>query len=82
MKDMKKKINQYLLTICAIFVAVVGMVFWHLMDRFRWFKHIFIIETYASIAAAWNTSIPRHSSISEIVLNEKFTLPERILLTY
>ena len=30
MKDMKKKINQYLLTICAIFVAVVGMVFWHL----------------------------------------------------
>ena len=33
-------------------------------------------------AAAWNTSIPRHSSISEIVLNEKFTLPERILLTY
>ena len=24
MKDMKKKINQYLLTICAIFVAVVG----------------------------------------------------------
>ena len=37
---------------------------------------------YASIAAAWNTSIPRASSISEIVLNEKFTLPERILLTY
>lgn len=30
MKDMKKKITQYLLTICAIFVAVVGMVFWHL----------------------------------------------------
>ena len=39
-------------------------------------------KAYASIAAAWNNSMPRHSSISEIVLNEKFTLPERILLTY
>lgn len=50
-------------------------------------KHIFgnlsrFFQCQASIAATWKTSIPRPSSISEIVLNEKFALPDRILLIY
>ena len=40
------------------------------------FKVLLANESYASIAAAWNTFIPRHFSISETVLNEKLTFLE------
>ena len=68
MKDMKKKINQYLLTICAIFVAVVGMVFWHLQF---YESAIFILLSWTALLSLYfageeTKSVEREHTIQEM----------------
>ena len=68
MKDMKKKINQYLLTICAIFVAVVGMVFWHLQF---YESAIFILLSWTALLSLYfageeTKSVEREHTIQEL----------------
>ena len=68
MKDMKKKINQYLLTICAIFVAVVGMVFWHLQ---LYESAIFILLSWTALLSLYfageeTKSVEREHTIQEL----------------
>jgi len=68
MKDMKKKINQYLLTICAIFVAVVGMVFWPLQF---YESAIFILLSWTALLSLYfageeTKSVEREHTIQEL----------------
>ena len=68
MKDMKKKINQYLLTICAIFVAVVGMVFWHLQF---YESAIFILLSWTALLSLYfageeTKSVEREHTIQKL----------------
>ena len=68
MKDMKKKINQYLLTICAIFVAVVGMFFWHLQF---YESAIFILLSWTALLSLYfageeTKSVEREHTIQEL----------------
>ena len=65
---MKKKINQYLLTICAIFVAVVGMVFWHLQF---YESAIFILLSWTALLSLYfageeTKSVEREHTIQEL----------------
>lgn len=68
MKDMKKKINQHLLTICAIFVAVVGMAFWHLQ---LYESAIFILLSWTVLLSLYfageeTKSVERERTIQEL----------------
>lgn len=50
MKDLKKKINQYLLTICAVFVATTGMVFWQLQ---LYDSAIFVLASWTALLSLY-----------------------------
>ena len=50
MKDLKKKINQYLLTICAVVVATTGMVFWQLQ---LYDSAIFVLASWTALLSLY-----------------------------